>query len=365
MTDDAEPAAAGPPADAGPATGPSAEGEGAEPAAAPEAGDETKVPAGVGAAGAAGAAATTPVERALRRLRPPEHAPDFWTKLDTRLADEPQLRLAPRAAIRPITQPPPVIDDRNLASSLANGLSPAERGPRRGPSPVRLIVIGVVAVFALLVGLAALQPDDERTATDGPGATTDSSVGRAPTSGDGAGTATTPPPPTLPPGAVDPAAPLEPSGVGPLRIGSTLGDLQAAGVQIQPDESTFRGSGGTCYDARVTGALDLRLRFRAPDGRRRASEPAEGVLAAISIESALPTTRPANSGITLGSPQDAVLAAYAGTLDERIHPFVPGGKIYRADAGNGTGIAFLTDGTNVIGISVGEMDVIKFVNDCR
>jgi hypothetical protein len=35
------------------------------------------------------------------------------------------------------------------------------------------------------------------------------------------------------------------------------------------------------------------------------------------------------------------------------------------DAGNGLGIAFITDGTAVIGITVGQMDVIRFVNDCR
>ena len=50
-----------------------------------------------------------------------------------------------------------------------------------------------------------------------------------------------------------------------------------------------------------------------------------------------------------------MLAAYGGNLDDRSHPFVSGGHIFRADAGNGTGIAFLTDGTSVIGISVGEM----------
>ena len=41
-----------------------------------------------------------PVSVALRELAPPEHTPSFWDDLDRRLADEPQLRLAPRAAIR-------------------------------------------------------------------------------------------------------------------------------------------------------------------------------------------------------------------------------------------------------------------------
>ena len=74
----------------------------------------------------------------------------------------------------------------------------------------------------------------------------------------------------------------------------------------------------------------------------------------MSIESGLPTTRTADSGIGLGAPQDQVLAAYAGNLDDRSHPFVSAGHILRADAGNGTGIAFLTDGTTVIGVVRGR-----------
>ena len=84
----------------------------------------------------------------------------------------------------------------------------------------------------------------------------------------------------------------------------------------------------------------------------------------MSIESGLPTSRTSDSGIGLGAPQDQVLAAYAGNLDDRPHPFVSAGHIFRSDAGNGTGIAFLTDGTAVIGVTVGEMDAIRFINEC-
>jgi hypothetical protein len=295
---------------------------------------------------------------ALQRMRPPEHRSGFWTDLDARLADEPQLRLAPRAAIRPITQPPPVIDDRHLAKTLA-GATTDVTPPRR--SGGRLIVAAVAGVLALLIAVAAFQDPDDDLATgddggDEPAATGDDDAGD---------TTLTQPTTTLPPGTVEPAAPLDPAGVGPLRIGATLGELQAAGVLIQPDQATFRGSGGTCYDAKVTGALDLRLRFRNPDGQRRAGDPAEGVLAAIGIESALPTVRTsAGTNIGLGAPQDQVLMAYAGNIDDRDHPFIPRGRILRADAGNGLGIAFATDGTTVIGVTVGQYDVVRFVNDC-
>jgi hypothetical protein len=316
-------------------------------------------PSGAGPGGAGGAG-RTPLATALRDMAPPRHGGDFWSDLDRRLADEPQLRLAPRSAIRPITQPPPVIGDHKMAKSLKGSDIPSPPGP----SSRRTIVLVALAVIVLLVVIAAVQsPDDDGgTATDdAPTQTTD---GRTPTSDEDAAAPTTAPPPTLPPGTIDPTAPMTPAGVGPLVIGASLADHQNLGMTIQVDDSMFRGSGGRCYEARVQGALDLRLRFRAPDGQRRADDPGQGVLTAVSIESGLPTSRVSDAGIGLGAPQDQVLAAYAGNLDDRSHPFVSGGHIFRADAGNGTGIAYLTDGTNVIGISVGEMDAIRFINEC-
>lgn len=298
----------------------------------------------------------SPVAQALRDLAPPRHGRAFWTDLDTRLADEPQLRLSPRSAIRPITQPPPVIDDRNLAGSLQGD------GPGPPRSSRRTIVAVAVAALVLLLGIVAVQdPDDDVATSDDTSQTTD---GRTPTSDEAAAPAETAPPVTPAPGAVDPAAPLTPAGVGPLVIGARLADLQAAGVVMQVDDATFQGSGGTCYDAKVPGALDLVLRFRAPDGQRRAEDPVEGVLTSVSIESALPTSRGTDTGLALGAPQDQVLGAYGGNLDDRPHPYVSGGHIYRADAGNGTGIAFFTDGQGVNRISVGEMDTIRFLYEC-
>lgn len=304
-----------------------------------------------------GARPRSPVATALRALLPPKHGPTFWSDLDERLADEPQLRLAPRSAIRPITQPPPVIDDRNLAGSLTGDAPPPRRSSRR---TIIAIVAGLLVV--LLVAAALQDPDDETTTTDG---TTETTGGRTPiTDPEAAAPAETAPPATPPAGEVAPDARLTHSGVGPLAIGSRLGDLQAAGVLLQVDNATFEGSGGSCYDAKVPGALDLLLRFRAPDGQSWTDDPAEGVLTSVSIESALPTSRATDTGLVLGSPQDQVLAAYAGNLDERSHPFVSGGRIFRADAGDGTGVAFFTDGQGVIRISVGEMDAIRFINQC-
>ncbi|HET6953358.1 MAG TPA: hypothetical protein VFI47_23470 [Acidimicrobiales bacterium] len=310
------------------------------------------------------AAGRSAVAVALRRLAPPEHGKDFWSDLDRRLADEPQLRLAPRAAIRPITQPPPVTDDKKLAA----GLTAKADGPPRHRPRFRIFAAALAVVVGLLViGALSQDPAGDQTATGGddrPGGS-DAAQARGEDAGAEDDQPSTTRAPTPPPGYIDPSAPLDPAGVGPLRIGATFADLQTAGIQVQADQATFRGSGGTCYDARVPGALDLRLRFRNPDGTRRVDDPAQGVLTAISIESSLPTSRPAaGTNFVLGSSQDEVLYAYAANIDDRPNPYVSRGHVYRVDAGNGLGTAYVTDGVGVVQIAVGEMDVIRFVKDC-
>jgi hypothetical protein len=320
--------------------------------------------AGDGSDVAADGASATPLATALRDLGPPRHGPDFWTGLDRRLADEPQLRLAPRSAIRPITQPPPVIDDRNLLEGLKGGGIPSP--PRRSSRRTVLAVVAAV-VIGLLVLAAVQSSDGDPVATEDPAAdrTESTQPGEPADDATATTTPTTAAPTTTAPGRVDDDAALTPAGVGPLRIGQTMAELQAAGLTIQPDQAEFTTSGGSCYTARAAGALDLKLRFRAPDEVYGVADPIEGELAAITIEPGLPTARTSNTDIALGAPQERVLSTYGGNLDERQHPFVPGGLILRSDNGDGNGIAYATDGASVIGITVGRYDVVRFVNQCR
>jgi hypothetical protein len=295
------------------------------------------------------------VATALRELTPDEHPPNFWDDLDRRLADEPQLRLAPRAAIRPITQPPPVIDDRKLAEHLA--------GPRPrvgGLRPLRFLAWGMaIGVTALLIAAALYDPSDDAQTGGAPSTT-------SPPAATSQSTTTAPPTTTTAPGTVAGSAPLAPSGVGPLQINTSFRDLQAAGVALTVDQATFEGSGGYCYDARVAGALDLLLRFRSPVPDEGVADPADGVLVAVGIESDFPTTRKSDQGIGLGAPQDQVLAAYAGNLEDHRHPYIPGGHVFVAPAAPETGlaIAYLTDGATVNQITVGTHDIVRYVDGC-
>jgi hypothetical protein len=297
------------------------------------------------------------VDVALRTLVVPDHDSAFWDDLGQRLTDEPQLRLRPRAAVRPITQPPPIIDDR-----LPEDLGGAGRRTRRSKrSRVGLWIVGALLTGVVVAGFL-------QGSGDGPGGTlTDdaSTTTVAPTTapsgtpGDPAATPAPPPP-------IDPAAALSPAGIGPLAVGATIRDLSGAGIVPTIDQPTFDGTGGACFDGTIQNVGDLLLRFRSPDGTAGVTDPADAVLAVVAVDSQLGSPRTTEAGIGLGAPEDQVRAAYPGELVESQHPYLPGGHIltYEDPSGTGNGIAFMTDGATVVGIVTGATDLIGFPEGC-
>lgn len=93
----------------------------------------------------------TIVGDALRRLDVPDHAPDFWDRLDSRLAEDPAGNDDPA----PDADHTTVVD---LQSSPA-----ARRAADRRRTPMFGLAAAVAVVVALVVGLAVLRPaaDDE------------------------------------------------------------------------------------------------------------------------------------------------------------------------------------------------------------
>ena len=207
----------------------------------------------------------SPLATALRELAPPRHGSEFWTDLDAGWPTSPSCGSPHGRPSGPITQPPPVIDDAKLAKSLKGTDIPSPPGP----SSRRPVLLVALAVVVLLVVVAALQSPDDDAETGGDDAPTEATDGRTPTSDDEAAA------PADDRAAAHAAAghdrPHRAAGArgrGPARRRRLAGRPAGAGMTIQVDDSMFRGSGGRCYEARVQGALDLRLRFRAPDGRR-------------------------------------------------------------------------------------------------
>jgi hypothetical protein len=295
------------------------------------------------------------VTGALRTIVIPDHDETFWDDLGSQLADEPQLRLRPRAAVRPITQPPPIVDDRLPFDD--GDLRPRSRtrtGRRR-----RTVLAVILSIIVIAVALALEGQDDPNEDVQAGGATTTQGTGE--TQGSGGSTTST--------GAaapIDVAAPLTPGGVGPLTIGTPLRELQTQGAPaIVVDQPTFQGTGGTCFDATVTGVPDLVLRFRSPQPGAGISDPADGVLAAVAVDSQLGSMRTTEAGIALGATEDQVRAAYPGNLAQADNDYVPGGHVLtHVPAGTGNGIAFMTDGTAVTGIVVGASDLIGYPEGC-
>lgn len=297
----------------------------------------------------------------LRALGAPDHADGFWDDLDRTFADEPQLRLTPRSAIRPITQPPLVTDDRTVVGDVA--IRRANGGRRRRG---RLLVWVVALVLTALVIAGALQRADSDTET-GAGASGDPAEDvTRPAGEDPPVTGSNGPPETTDsPAAVPSDAELEPSGIGPLRVGASLRDLEADDLGISVDQLTFDGSGGTCFDAAVHGSPDLVLRFRSPDPDVGVDDPLNAVLVAMGIDGQAPTDRAvAGTGVALGTPAEEVRSAYAGNLIDAPHPYVPGGHVYLVSVGDGTGVAFGTDARVVTSIAVGVQDVVQHIDGC-
>ncbi|HEX8803491.1 MAG TPA: hypothetical protein VF743_04840 [Acidimicrobiales bacterium] len=297
----------------------------------------------------------TEVGTALRTIVVPDHDDAFWEALGDELADEPQLRLRPRAAVRPITQPPPIIDDR-LPFDDGDLIRSRRRMPRR-----RLAVwIGAIVLSVLLVVSAAQDPDDGDDVRSAGGATTSSLPATTAPAVPGA-------PATTPPAPIDPALGLTPAGVGPLSAGAILRDLQGGGIPVVVDQPTFTGTGGTCFDATVAGVPDLVLRFRSPNPGQGIADPGDGVLGSVAVDAQLGSTRTTEAGIGLGATEDQVRAAYGDVLQETDHPYVPGGHIFTHEPpgdGADTGIAFMTDGRVVTGIVVGDADLIGYPEGC-
>jgi hypothetical protein len=314
---------------------------GPAPAEGPD-GDERRRPGGDAA-----------VAGALRTIVIPDHDQTFWDDLGSQLADEPQLRLRPRAAVRPITQPPPIVDDRLPFDD--GDLRP--RGRSRTRRRRRTVLLAVILSLIVIAVAVALEGQDDPEDVQAGGTTSTQASGG--TQGGGATTSTAAP-------GFDMAAPLTPGGVGPLTIGTPLRELQAQGAPtIVVDQPTFQGTGGTCFDATVTGVADLVLRFRSPQPGAGISDPQDGVLAAVAVDSQLGSMRTTEAGIGLGATEDQVRAAYPEDLSQTDYDYVPGGHVLtHVPAGTGNGIAFMTDGTAVTGIVVGAADLIGYPEGC-
>jgi hypothetical protein len=227
-----------------------------------------------------------------------------------------------------------------------------------------LAVIVVIVLGLLIAGTIMGDGDDEPSTATGEGAADDAT------------TTTAPPPdaaPTTPPAVpgLETEARLTATGIGPVQVGMTFGEITAAGVTINVDQPTFDASGGACFDGRPAGAADLTLRFHGPEPGVGVADPAQGVLGAVSIRDVDGSLRATEAEIGLGATEELVrdaagASAGGSALEVSDNPSRPGGHVYLArSAGNpDLGIAYATDGRQVTEISVGEVELIGVNQAC-
>ena len=221
------------------------------------------------------------------------------------------------------------------------------------------LTVALLAVLAAIGAFQAVEDGPSEAREDATTTSTTAGSGPAPDDSQG-GTATEAQPP------VDPTAPLLPEGTGPLVVGRTLRDLEAGGLTLVVDQPTFRGTGGTCFDARVADVGDLVLRFRSPVPDEVITEPGDGVLGALVIDARRGSFRTTEAGVGLGSTVDELRKAYGEALDETRHPFLPSGQLltYLPDEDAANGLAFTTDGGAVTSVAAGAVDLITSPESC-
>jgi hypothetical protein len=309
------------------------------------------------------------IRAALVSVAAPEPSPTFWDSIEGALDDQDQLEIVTRPAVRSITEPPPIsqptLDDdprHGLAAYRPSGARRLERAQPRSreddPEARRRRLAVVAIVVAVLAVLGAASVLGGGNGPINPNLTPTTANPAAPVEPG------QPANPQAVPG-LDPATPLTAAGIGPVQAGMTLGELQDTGATYTLEQSTYDASGGTCFDVSLPGASDLTLRFRSPEAFVEVSDPREGILASINIDAGIGSTRLTETGIGLGATEEQLRAAQAG-LEVSDHPSRPGWFVYlaRAQDGSGMGVAYVTDGSHVTEISVGEVQVVNLRQTC-
>ena len=144
--------------------------------------------------------------------------------------------------------------------------------------------------------------------------------------------------------ALPSSARLTTAGLGPIKIGMTIAQVEQAGNR----ELTFEGGDANAVCA--SAALGARLYGLFSKGR----------LTRIYVSSSRYATR---TNIRVGDSQRKVLARYGRGLVRQKHAYVPGGYYLKLTVGNRR-LVFDTDGKRVTQISSGRKPEIDYIEGC-
>ncbi|HUR48765.1 MAG TPA: hypothetical protein VMY88_04415 [Acidimicrobiales bacterium] len=169
---------------------------------------------------------------------------------------------------------------------------------------------------------------------------------------------------------LDADTPLSAEGVGPVKAGMTLAEVREAGGRELVVEG-FADFEGFCWFGHFQGLKeDFALLFLAPERTSPVSNPDEGVLGRVSVESQL-NSSPARTeaGVGVGSTKAEVLKAYADDVVEVTpHRYTEGGEYIDVSGSQDpvpTLLRFETDTDDkVTSIHGGLSDAARLVEGC-
>lgn len=247
---------------------------------------------------------------------------------------------------------------------------------RRREQGRRAVAAGVAATALVVVGGAALMlrgpgdggrvdvvddpPTTDREATTTSTTTAPTSASTTEPKPPPSTTAVTPPPPTTVP--VGPGMPMSRGGLGPVRAGMTLREVEeATGQEVAVPDNWLLWADGTCYSASIIGVDEVWM-LVTPAGNERPDDPAvppadpmDGVVRFVA-------DAPAGTveGVTVGQTIDevvAILGPPTGTssgIQGDTLVFEDGGSAYGVHTGDG----------KVVGIQAGDPDFVALAEGC-
>ncbi|MFD2264856.1 hypothetical protein ACFSM5_18260 [Lacibacterium aquatile] len=140
---------------------------------------------------------------------------------------------------------------------------------------------------------------------------------------------------------------IEETGFGPLRIGMSMAELDALGLDVRYGEPDQGEVGDYCTETGI-GKLDLGA---IVEGR---------VLARVYFWDATYAT---GAGIRVGHTEQQVRDAYGDALTVKPHAYTNGSYLFKLND-QGVGLVFETDRGIVSGISIGKLPAIRYIEGC-
>lgn len=159
--------------------------------------------------------------------------------------------------------------------------------------------------------------------------------------------------------------PLDLYGIGPIEVGMTLAEAEAA-AGVAFDAPGFDHFGGHCYYATAKGLEDdFVMTVQAP-GSEPVDKPEDGIVVYVSVHHGMESPARTLSGIGIGSTEAEVYDTYAGRIESAPHEIFEDGHyltlVPRDASDQEYGVMFATDGQVVRDIHAGFAEDIRAVD---